>query len=266
MKLKMRACLSAIALGGLCGLSHADVAYVNSNKAPVNSVLATGAYGEYHIRNSGYDMSLHPAAGSSINGFQSADLGNNTWLSMRSYDVYFSYTKGVGFSFVMHNFYRTELTIPLGKSNASGGGGDGGGDGSGGGGGGGGAPANYYNAIRWDMFSTRSNAAAHTKFAYFTFTSPDVQVVDGAFYNGDASAAQGKPHQQQWIVSNGNLLDHNWTAFGRVQCFLDTTDNRDDDAIGFSVSLLAVDTPVAPAPGAAALLGVAGVVGVRRRR
>lgn len=266
MNPKMLFCLGVVAWTVPTGAALADVVYVNSGLAPVNAILATGVEAKYRISNTSHDLSLHPAAGASGSGFPTWNLGNNAFLSVRSYDVYFSHKVGEGFSLNVRNqAVSVTLKLPSQKNNSSGGGDDGdGGDGGGGGGGGGGAPANWYNAIRWDMFSTRPGA--HTKFAYFTFSSPTLAIADGAFYNGDAKVEDGTSHLQQWIVSDGNLLEHDWTAFGRVQCFLDTLSNTDDEAIGYTVSMMAVDTPVAPAPGAAAVLGLAGLVGSRRRR
>ncbi len=273
MKLNTRVAIGVVALCAGASFANADVVYVNSTKAPVQSILAVGPEGTYHISDKGDDMFLKSAPGVNAS-VQSFGLGNNYWLDTRAYDIYLSHKKGQGLTYklISQGITRTlTLALPYGKSNASGGG-DGGGDGSGGGGGGGdgsgggngSVPPNWYNAIRWDMFATRTNSK--TLFAWFTFSSPDLAIADGAFYNGQANPNLGRPHAEQWIVSNGNLLDHDWTAFGRVQCFMDSQLNQDDNAIGANVTLLAVQSPVVPAPGAAVMAGVACLTGLRRRR
>lgn len=257
MNPKMLLSLGAIVMSAHAAL--ADKVYINSPLAPVDRIVNTGPQAQYRIANSAWDMALRANVGLSDNDAVTRDLGNNWFLSMRSYDVYLDYKVGQGFKYTLHTgARRTTIELPITRQDIfGGGGGDGGGDGNDGS-----VPPDFFNAIRWNIFSSRPNAVA--KFAYFTFAGPDLNIVDNRFYNGQADSAD--PSKDQWIVSDVNLLNHDWSLFGRVQCFLDTLANTDDNAIGFNITMAAVDSPVVPAPGAAALMGVAGLMASRRRR
>ncbi|MEM1423549.1 MAG: hypothetical protein AAGH64_06050 [Planctomycetota bacterium] len=121
-------------------------------------------------------------------------------------------------------------------------------------------PGSVANTI--NIFTNGSRG--DTDVSDLAFSGLGASLVDADFPNLDTSPATDTFEQALLFFGNAaDLYSADWTLSGNIAFSNFTTNNPNE---GNKITVKVQQSELIPAPGAAALLGVAGFVGVRRRR
>lgn len=257
---------NVIALGVLAlaaSQASAGMVYINSALAPVTSSTATSAQAKLRFSNSNWDQSIDRGTGTSSGNFISAHIGNHAGMNNREFHFSLSHTPGQGFVFsVLNTGNGSTTTLAWGTfptltgatvltqhiNGVS-------------------ATSAAFNGLLIEARATRANSVLG--FRQMAFASPTLTIADGALNNGYVMPGVSGPgdasgfHTQR-IVGTTNLASHAWTFSGLISMTRDSS-SAGDEEVKFTVGTRQFVTSI-PTPGAAALAGLAGLGGLRRRR
>jgi hypothetical protein len=241
----------------------AGMVYINSSQAVVSGSGLSTAQAKLRFSHTNWDQSLDRGTGTSSGNFISTNIGSNSQTSGKEYHFSFSNIPGEGFIFSLTSAANTAVTTlswgsfsspPTGSTtlllNGF-------------------APGGSFNGLLLEARATRANSML--TFRELAFTSQTLSIADGAFVNGSVSPIDSGPGEAlgsytQRLVADSDLSLHRWTFSGLISGTRDANSSGDEEvkfAVGtrnFTASL-----PPVPAPGAVALLSVAGIVALGRR-
>ncbi len=242
-------CAAAWAASG----ASAGLVYINSDQVEIGGIQDAVMGAKYRMSNSNFDQSLDNGNGTSAGQFIQASWGNNSFLNNRSFAFTVSHLANEGFIFTMSDGATSKTlswgdfaVTPSGTTSSLLGGQN---------------AHSAFNAIFIEARAERDGSAMN--FSNLLFTSADLSIADGDFFGGTAALPNGAITQK--LVSTVDLSTVNWSISGTVSGVRDTTSSG-DELVRFTIGGKVVEYTIVPAPGAAALIALAGVFGSRRRR
>lgn len=200
--------------------------YINSTliPAPVNGTAVMN--GKYRLSNNNFDQTID--TGTSANQV-TANLGNNNYLSGRTWDFRLEHHTGEGFIFSMTSGAVTSVVswgtfaTPPGGTNAPTLGGQ--------------APGAAFNAILLTARATRNNSSF--SFSNLAFSSPTL-TASGAFEAGTVTPATSGPGDplglwvQHMLAPGVNLALHDWILTGLLTGVRDS--GTGDETVRFLIT------------------------------
>lgn len=253
--------IGALASCIVAGAASADL-YVNSAQVQVQDLGARVAGAQYRLSNGAWDMGLDNGEGTGQSkNFVSSNLGNSNQLSSRTYAFSLTNLSGQGLIWtltdtesgkVTTDAWGTFATKPDGTVKAVL-------DGV--------APGASFNALSIEARATR--AGSSMSFSDLAFNGE--AIAHGAFAAGAVDPGSGGPDSpsgfwRQFIASTTDLSKSNWSFTGLLHGV--RSGGGGDDDVHFAIGAHDATFSV-PAPGAAALLAIAGFfsrAGIRRSR
>jgi len=260
MKISIAAAAASITVAS--GLAPAGTYWINAPLAPFNEIGGSSAQAKFRLSNTNWDQSVDHGNGTNPGQFIQGALGNNAQLSARTYDFRFEHVAGEGFIFTMTDVTNPQtpgspsilswgsFSSPVGGATASQLNGF--------------APGAAFNGLLIEARAGRAGSAM--TWSDLSFVAGGLNLADGAWTNGSVDPSTSGPddapgfHRQR-LVADTDLSQVNWVFSARVQGVRDSSAGG-DETVRFVVSA----KNYIPTPGAAGVMALAGLAGVRRRR
>jgi len=244
---------------GLSVMASAQQVHVNSLAyRPVSDSGTTVVGAKFKSDNGNWDFSLANTAGTATSAnFIQANIGNNAFISARTFAFALEHKVGEGFIWsVTDKASNNKTTLSWGNFSTAPGGTNAATLNSI-------APNRSFNALRIE--NRASSSGSQNIFSNLSFTSG--ANFNGSFFNGTIDPSTGynpfgtatNGQSIQWLVSDTDLSSYNWTFGGDVQLIGGNNESLRMDIHGRSLQAV-------PEPGTMAALGLGLAAFLKRKR